>query len=232
MLKKVVITEKQLNEISKLKYLNHGAYAKVYEYDDLIVKMFYSVIESKYFKDGETFVEFESNLIHTPAILLLSEEGDVIGYVRKKIKGLTLQEIVESAVINKDFDISLDEILRLVEDFKIEIEKVSKKGILMYDVNYGNIVLGKKMHVIDTDSFYYCDLESKELYSTNCETVEESVIDFFCELNKELTKQILEDIAEEYNDGDQLYKFVDAAKKYKTKSGTYIKSLKDFCKRV
>ena len=43
---------------------------------------------------------------------------------------------------------------------------------------------------------------------------------------------ILEDIAEEYNDGDQLYKFVDAAKKYKTKTGAYIQSLKDFCKRV
>ena len=59
MLKKVVITEKQLNEISKLKYLNHGAYANVYEYDDLIIKMFYSVSESKYFKDGETLLNLK-----------------------------------------------------------------------------------------------------------------------------------------------------------------------------
>ncbi len=228
MTKKVIVTDEQLEQISNLKYLNHGAYANVYEYKDFIVKMFYSVIESKYFKDGETFVDFESKLIHTPAILLLSEEKDVIGYVRKKIKGQTLEEIVETGIYNTDFDLSLDELLKLLEDIKIEIDHVSKKGILMYDVNYGNIVLNNNMHVIDTDCFYHSGNSSEELYKMNCEIVEETILEFFSELNENLTEKILKDISEEYNGDKKLYKFVDAAKKYKTKRGTYIKSMKDF----
>lgn len=231
MLKKIIITEEQLSEITNLKYLSHGSFADIYETEDYIVKLFYDVIDSKYFHDGETFVEFESRLIHTPSILLLSEEGDVIGYVRKKIKGLTLEEIILYAMTNKDFDISLDELLKLVEDLKVEIEYVSNKGVAMYDISCANIILNDNMHIIDTDGFYYHDISKEELYKMNCETVDETIIECFSSLDSNLTDQILEDISEEYN-GDQLYKFVDAAKKYKTKSGTYIKSLKDFCKRV
>ena len=232
MLKKVVITDEQLSEITNLKYLSHGSFADIYETEDYIVKLFYDVIESKHFHDGETFVEFESRLIHTPAILLLSEEGDIIGYARKKIKGLTLEEIILYGLKNKEFDISLDDLLKLVEDLKVEIEYASNKGVVMYDVSCANIVLNDDMHIIDTDGFYYYDISKEALYKMNCETVEETIIECFSSLDSNLTDKILEDIAEEYNDGDQLYKFVDAAKKYKTKSGTYIKSLKDFCKRV
>lgn len=64
---------------------------------------------------------------------------------------------------------SIDYILDNFHDLIILVSEITKKGISIEDLHYGNVILqANRIVVIDVDNYHFCDLEYAELFYKNC----------------------------------------------------------------
>ena len=131
-----------------------------------VIKVFHSFFEEQapcycdYKK--EELIKFAGFLndtyIFSEDILIV--DGKVAGYFSRFVQGKCLYEL-------NPLRISLDKFMHATELALSDVELVSKKGILTYDVMY-NIMYGNgKIHVVDTNEYCQTDMEEKELNKIN-----------------------------------------------------------------
>ena len=127
----------------------NGSFGECYILDNnTLYKKFYKLPGGDYPFTEEHFsdlVGIENNSFVFPR-KLETEDGYVTGYLMDYIHAKDLEAL--------DFDYSITDFLYALDSLKDDIYKLSDEGIVVMDVNFGNILFDDKFHIIDTD--LYC----------------------------------------------------------------------------
>lgn len=93
-----------------------------------------------------------------------------IGYITKYVKGTDLCNL-------SPFTIDLNFLMEAIEEALKDVYIISSKGVYTYDVMY-NIMLGKRIYIIDSLDYSLRDIDRKELHRHNLHFFNMSILEF------------------------------------------------------
>lgn len=149
--------------IRSLIYLGQGSQGVCYRDSKNVYKFYHSYFDDDY--EGnykkEEILQFKnvksSTFIFPKEIIMLNDQ--VIGDITVYRNARNLYQI-------NPLNVNLDKFLRLVFLALKDLEELSKKGILCYDVMY-NILMGYRIYIIDTLEYCFSDIAYQEILRNN-----------------------------------------------------------------
>lgn len=149
--------------IRSLIYLGQGSQGVCYRDSKNVYKFYHSYFDDDY--EGnykkEEILQFKnvksSTFIFPKDIIMLNDQ--VIGDITVYRNARNLYQI-------NPLNVNLDKFLRLVFLALKDLEELSKKGILCYDVMY-NILMGYRIYIIDTLEYCFSDIAYQEILRNN-----------------------------------------------------------------
>ena len=136
------LTDLEIPEKKDLELLKDGEDGELYRFDNYVIKFvknnvlgdpFMSIPKVNYFVNC---IKHDSLLTPINAVLL---DKQYVGYITRYIEDLRLRSL------------STKEFLNSCHNLSEVYEYLTEKGIWMHDVHGGNIIVNKKMHLIDLD---------------------------------------------------------------------------------
>lgn len=168
-------------DLKNKRFIGEGTYGRCYELSNGDILKIFKIPKDKYdIKKIKSFTSVKFDTIIFPKKILISNNS-LLGYTMRKAKGKSLYCNfkycnLEQASINT---INLEK----------DIICLSDMGIKMYDIHSENVFYnGFNYSVIDTDEYYYCDLDTDDLRYRNIRQFYSTFIDLFIDelLNEEI----------------------------------------------
>lgn len=156
-----------------------GKYAKCYLTEDSkTLKVYHPYLkdDEKYYEESlRPFEGIKNDTFAFPEQLFV-EDGTVLGYIYKYIKGKTLAN-------NKDINIEL--FTSMLSKIYSDIEEISKRKIFTSDMGPKNIIFNGKFNIIDTDNYFILDcLDAESCLNSNIAIFNQSILDYMLRNSK------------------------------------------------
>jgi len=149
--------------LDALEYITLGSQGESYRDRTSVYKIFHGFedeSEEELFSKGQIlqFKDVKNKTFIFPNELILLKER-IIGYIAKYVQAKNLYE-------TNPLRINLERLKKVIELALKDIELISRKGISCDDIMY-NILLGKRLYIIDTIGYTLSDEDYTKLYKEN-----------------------------------------------------------------
>lgn len=139
-----------------------GGEGIIYEYQNKILKIYrkdiVNISEKKEKVEKLIKKRLPSNVIK-PLEMVFNLKGDFIGYTMNKVEGEDFSTLSKKKHVKVN-NISTKDIIKMLQDIKNTLIELHKNGIVIGDLNDGNILYDKNFNIyfIDTDSWSIDDI--------------------------------------------------------------------------
>ena len=183
-----------------LKEIGEGSQGICYldKINNVVYKIYYDFLyynEYNYnYQDIMKFSDIKNNTYVFPKDVICVN-NKVVGYIEPYANSKDLTKI-------NPLKISLDKLITNINKVRDDIELISERGILTYDVMY-NVLYKNKFNVIDSDDYAIRDLDPSYLFDVNKERFDYAIYCF-------LIDSLFEEFVRNYKILKNMYKDKDA----------------------
>ena len=183
-----------------LKEIGEGSQGICYldKINNVVYKIYYDFLyynEYNYnYQDIMKFSDIKNNTYIFPKDVICVN-NKVVGYIEPYANSKDLTKI-------NPLKISLDKLITNINKVRDDIELISERGILTYDVMY-NVLYKNKFNVIDSDDYAIRDLDPSYLFDVNKERFDYAIYCF-------LIDSLFEEFVRNYKILKNMYKDKDA----------------------
>ena len=202
-----------ITKLKHLKTLSSGSQGECYLDKDnkLVYKIYHQFLDNyDYIKYSYDDVMRFGNLSNKTYIFpkdVIEVNSEIVGYTMDYVSAKDLSSINPLLV-------KLDRLITNINDVSIDIEHISDKGILSYDVMF-NILYKNKFNIIDTDEYMYKDIDPNILFNMNKQRFDNAIYLF-------LISGYFEEFVNSYQELKSMYKdkcvdvviFIELLRKY------------------
>ena len=165
-----------ITKLKHLKALSSGSQGECYldKNNKLVYKIFHQFLDNyDYIKYSYDDIMRFSNVLNNTYIFpkdVIEVNNEIVGYTMDYVSANDLSSI-------NPLSVNLDRLITNINNVSIDIEHISDKGILSYDVMY-NILYKTKFNVIDTDEYMYKDIDPNILFEMNKQRFDYAIYNF------------------------------------------------------
>lgn len=181
----------EIKSIDNLKYIDSGAYAKVYLYDiNTVIKIYlmkrnYQYLlnfhDYDYLSHLKKLEELNNSILVTPDDIFVDRNGLVRAYTMELQNGIKL---------NNDIgNVKIECFINKLENFYKELENIDY--LLLNDASPHNLILGENLKIIDLDYSIFASNSKKENIKRLNYSILKSILNtsLFCQ--NEITKKMM-----------------------------------------
>lgn len=204
----IILTKYKKEQIRKNNCIGEGNFAKLYDYNGKVIKLFDDTLESEVANNIKNLPKDKIDFFVFPEELVKDIFRFLIGYTEEKINGYTLKELFDLLLNDQHLDISINDFMFAYEKLKPSIKEVSERYYYMTDTHDENIMYDTNLNFIDFDYYWQDETALKSaIYTQNMNSVGLALVDSIRKLNEDFTFKLKKTI--KLYDPDYFDKFID-----------------------
>ena len=187
----IILSKYKKEQIRKNNCIGEGAFAKLYDYNGKVIKLFDDTLEAEVAKNIKNLPKDKIDFFIFPDELVKDIFRFLIGYTEEKINGFTLKDLFDLLLNDNHLDISINDFMIAYEKLKPSIKEVSDRSYFMTDTHDKNIMYDGNLNFIDFDYYWQDESALKStIYTENMNSVGLALVDSIRTLNEDFTLKI------------------------------------------